>query len=108
MGEALSRDYQALGERLGGVRALPGHDNEIRTIICTTNAIESIDARLRRAVKARGHFPACEQVALRGLYLGLMSLDPTGKSRQRWSSRCKGALNAFDLTFDGRLSAGRK
>jgi len=31
-------------------------DNEIRTIICTTNAIESINARLRRAVKARGHF----------------------------------------------------
>jgi putative transposase len=32
-------------------------DNEIRTIICTTNAIESINARLRRAVRARGHFP---------------------------------------------------
>jgi len=31
-------------------------DKEIRTIICTTNAIESINARLRRAVKARGHF----------------------------------------------------
>ena len=31
-------------------------DREIRTIICTTNAIESINARLRRAVNARGHF----------------------------------------------------
>ena len=31
-------------------------DREIRTVICTTNAIESIDARLRRAVNARGHF----------------------------------------------------
>jgi transposase-like protein len=30
---------------------------EIRTVICTTNAIESINARLRRAVNARGHFP---------------------------------------------------
>jgi hypothetical protein len=26
----------------------------------------------------------------------------------RWSNRWKGALNAFDITFDGRLSAGRK
>ena len=37
-------------------------DQEIRTVICTTNAIESINARLRRAVNARGHFPT-EQAA---------------------------------------------
>jgi putative transposase len=37
-------------------------DTEIRTIICTTNAIESINARIRRAVNARGHFPT-EQAA---------------------------------------------
>src|SRR6201999_4482166 len=82
-------------------------DREIRTIICTTNAIESINARLRRAVKARGHFPT-EQAALKCLYLALMSLDPTGRGRQRWSNRWKAALNAFDITFDGRLSAGRR
>ncbi|MDR1431600.1 MAG: transposase [Propionibacteriaceae bacterium] len=29
----------------------------IRRIICTTNAIESLNARYRRAVNARGHFP---------------------------------------------------
>ena len=81
-------------------------DNEIRTIICTTNAIESINARLRRAVNARGHFPT-EQAALKCLYLAVMSLDPTGQGRKRWSNRWKGALNAFDITFDGRLSAGR-
>ena len=82
-------------------------DNEIRAIICTTNAIESINARLRRAVNARGHFPN-EQAALKCLYLALTSLDPTGKGRVRWSNRWKAALNAFDITFDGRLSAGRK
>lgn len=32
-------------------------DVEIRKIICTTNAIESTNSRLRRAVNARGHFP---------------------------------------------------
>jgi putative transposase len=81
-------------------------DNEIRTVICTANAIESINARLRRAVNARGHFPT-EQAALKCLYLAVMSLDPTGKGRKRWSNRWKGALNAFDIAFDGRLSAGR-
>jgi putative transposase len=33
------------------------YDVEIRQVICTTNAIESLNARYRRAVKARGHFP---------------------------------------------------
>lgn len=81
-------------------------DNEIRTVICTTNAIESINARIRRAVNARGHFPT-EQAALKCVYLAIMSLDPTGKGRKRWSNRWKAALNAFEITFDGRLSAGR-
>nr|WP_246224117.1 IS256 family transposase [Pseudarthrobacter psychrotolerans] len=82
-------------------------DREIRTIICTTNAIESINAHIRRAVNARGHFPT-EQAALKCVYLAVMSLDPTGTGRQRWSNRWKAALNAFDVTFDGRLSAGKK
>jgi putative transposase len=84
-----------------------GFDTEIRRLICTTNAIESLNARFRRSVKARGHFPT-EQAALKHLYLVIISLDPTGRGRQRWSNRWKAALNAFDITFDGRLSAGRK
>jgi transposase-like protein len=82
-------------------------DTEIRTLITTTNAIESLNARFRRSVKARGHFPT-EQAALKHLYLVIISLDPTGRGRQRWSNRWKKALNAFDITFDGRLSAARK
>jgi transposase-like protein len=81
-------------------------DQEIRTIICTTNAIESINARIRRAVNARGHFPT-EQAALKCVYLAIMSLDPTGRGQQRWSNRWKAALNAFEIAFDGRLSAAR-
>jgi putative transposase len=68
------------------------------------NAIESINARLRRALKARGHFPA-EQAALKCLYLVLMSLDPSDKGRQRWSNRWKAALNVFVITLDDHLSA---
>jgi putative transposase len=82
-------------------------DLEIRTVVCTTNAIESINARIRRAVNARGHFPT-EQAALKCVYLALMSLDPKGTGQKRWSNRWKAALNAFEITFDGRLAAGRK
>ena len=107
MGEAVPGDHPAVGERLGRVRPVPGlrpgnqdhhlHDQRHR----------ELNARFRRSVKARGHFPT-EQAALKHLYLTVVSLDPTGRGRQRWSNRWKGALNAFDITFDGRLSAGRK
>jgi putative transposase len=82
-------------------------DVEIRKVVCSTNAIESVNARIRRAVKARGHFPN-EQAALKCVYLAIMSLDPTGTGQRRWMMRWKPALNAFDMTFDGRVSAGRK
>lgn len=82
-------------------------DREIRRIVCTTNAIESVNARIRKAVKARGHFPN-EQAALKCVYLAIMALDPTGRGRARWTQRWKQALNAFDITFDGRLSAVRR
>jgi putative transposase len=81
-------------------------DPEIRRVICSTNAIESVNARIRRAVKARGHFPN-EHAALKCVYLAVMSLDPTGTGRKRWTMRWKPALNAFEIAFDGRLAAGR-
>ncbi len=75
---------------------------EIRRVIYSTNAIESMHARFRRAVRVRGHFPH-EQAALKCLYLTVRSLDPTGRGRQRWSNRWKPALNAFAVTFEGRI-----
>lgn len=84
-----------------------GFDVEIRKIVCSTNAIESVNARIRRAVRARGHFPN-EQAALKCVYLAIMSLDPTGTGRRRWAIRWKPALNAFEMTFEGRLTAARK
>jgi putative transposase len=36
-----------------------------------------------------------------------MSLDSAGTGQQHWSNRWKAALNAFEITFDGRLSAAR-
>jgi transposase-like protein len=103
------------GQRYGAIIRLWGnaweqfipfldYDVEIRTVICSTNAIESLNARYRRAVKARGHFPS-EMAALKCLYLVTRSLDPTGTGRARWTVRWKPALNAFAITFSDRFPA---
>lgn len=78
------------------------YDVEIRRVICSTNAVESLTARYRRAVKARGHFPT-GQAALKYLYLVTRSLDPPGRGRTRWAKRWKRALNAFAIIFEGRI-----
>jgi len=78
------------------------YDVEIRRIICTTNAIESINARYRRAIRARGHFPT-EQAALKCLYLVTRSLDPTGRGRARLGDALEARLDAFAITFEGRI-----
>jgi putative transposase len=53
-------------------------DAEIRRVICSTNAIESVNARIRRAVRARGVFP--EQAALKCVYLAVMSPTPPARA----------------------------
>ena len=80
------------------------YDVEIRRVLCSTNAIESLNARYRRAIKARGHFPS-ERAAMKCLYLVTRSLDPTGHGRARWAMRWKPALNAFSITFADRFPA---
>jgi transposase-like protein len=79
------------------------YDVEIRRVICSTNAIESLNARYRRAVRARGHFPN-DTAALKCLYLVTRALDPTGRGRARWAMRWKPALNAFAIAFKGRIN----
>ena len=69
-----------------------------------TNAIESQNARYRRAVNAKGHFPT-EQAAMKTLYLVTRSLDPKGLGQARWVTRWKPALNAFAVTFKDRMPA---
>jgi putative transposase len=113
--EALDQLAETWGSRYGAIIRLwenawsefipfLDYDVEIRKVICSTNAIESLNARYRRAIKARGHFPS-EQAALKCLYLVTRSLDPTGTGRARWAMRWKPALNAFAITFGDRFPA---
>jgi putative transposase len=111
--ERLNEFHQLWGERYPAIRGLwdnawsefvpfLDYSPEIRRVIYSTNAIESLHARLRRATRARGHFPN-DQAALKCLYMTVRSLDPTGRGRRRWMNRWKPALNAFAITFEGRL-----
>ena len=111
--ERLAEFFDAWADRYPAVRQLwenawadfvpfLDYDAEVRRVIYSTNAIESLHARMRRATRARGHFPN-EQAALKCLYLVVRSLDPTGRGSERWMNRWKPALNAFAITFEGRL-----
>ena len=78
-------------------------DTSIRKIIYTTNAIESLNYQLRKVTKTRGHFPTDDAV-LKILYLAIRNIGNTrggqfGTSTQGW----KQALNAFAITFPGRI-----
>lgn len=78
-------------------------DPAIRKIIYTTNAIESLNYQLRKVTKTRGHFPTDDAV-LKILYLAIRNIGTTrggqfGTNTQGW----KHALNAFAITFPGRI-----
>jgi len=67
----------------------------IRKVIYTTNAIESINAQLRRAVKTRGHFPS-DEAATKLLWLVLRNVtDGWGSATHDW----KAAMNQFAVIY---------
>ena len=90
-------------ERLGLVRAVPAFDVEIRKVICSTKRDRERERPHPQGRTGRGHFPN-EQAALKCVYMALMSLDPTGTGRRRWTMRWKAPLNAFQIAFEGRLT----
>jgi len=77
-------------------------DIEIRHLLSSTNAIESLNARFRKVIDARGHFPN-EQAAMKVLYLAVRSLDPKGTGQQRWMMRWKPILNVIAVSFHDRM-----
>ena len=73
--------------------------DEVRRIIYTTNAIEALNAKLRRAVRARGHFPTDES-AIKLLFLILRRAQREWKMPPReWGM----AKAQFAILFEGRF-----
>jgi putative transposase len=76
---------------------------ELRLIVYTTNAIESINYQLRKITKNRGHFPS-DEAAMKLLYLGLRNISSkrggeSGTGTNGWTM----TLNTLAVLFPGRL-----
>ncbi len=72
-------------------------------MIYTTNAIESINARLRKITKTRGHFPS-DDAATKLIWLALRNITADwGRTVKDW----KEAMNQFAILFAERFEATR-
>jgi putative transposase len=71
---------------------------EVRTVIYTTNAVESLNMSLRKALKTRGAFPS-EEAALKVMYLALRNVIAKWESPLYW----KAALNQFTMLWEDRI-----
>ena len=81
--------YPAIGQSWhrawGEVIAFFAFPDEVRRIVYTTNATGALSSKLRRAVRARGHFPR-DEAATKLLYLILNSSEKEWKTPPReWS-----------------------
>jgi putative transposase len=73
---------------------------EIRRVIYTTNAIESVNARLRKIIKTRGHFPT-DDAASKLIWLALRNITAGwGSAAHHW----KEAMNQFAILYAERFT----
>ena len=73
---------------------------EVRKVIYTTNAIESVNARLRKIIKTRGHFPS-DDAATKLIWLALRNITADwGRAANTW----KVAMNQFARLYDDRFT----
>jgi putative transposase len=94
--------YQAIGKlwKDHWDRVIPFFEfpAEVRRVIYTTNAVESLHMSLRKIIKTRGSFPS-EEAALKLLYLALRNVIAKWDSVQHW----KQALNHFQMLWGERI-----
>lgn len=83
------------------IAAMFSHEGEIRRVICTTNAIESLNSVIRKATTRHRMFPD-DEAAMKVAWLAVM-----GASR-KWTMpilHWKSALNRFCIEFGDRVSS---
>ncbi len=72
---------------------------EVRRVVYTTNAIESIHARLRKIIKTRGHFPS-DDAATKLIWLALRNITADwGRAAKEW----RAAMNQFAIAYGERF-----
>jgi len=94
--------YQAIGRlwKENWARVIPFFEfpAEVRRVIYTTNAVESLHMSLRKIIKTRGSFPS-EEAAMKLLYLALRNVIAKWETIQHW----KAALNHFQILWGERI-----
>jgi putative transposase len=93
----ISRVWRRNWERVTPFFAFPA---EVRKVIYTTNAVESLNMSLRKIIKTRGSFPS-EEAALKLLYLALRNHSKKWTFVQSWRE----ALNRFQILWPDRMPA---
>lgn len=101
----IGRMWRSAWERVIPFLAFPP---EIRKVIYTTNAIESLNYQLRKVIKNRGHFPT-DEALIKLLYLAIRKLERRGRRGMGGTGtyNWKAALNQFEIYFPERLTYGR-
>jgi putative transposase len=75
---------------------------DVRRVIYTTNAIESVNARLRKIIKTRGHFPS-DDAATKLIWLALRNITADwSRAAHNW----KAAMNQFAILYEDRFTKG--
>lgn len=96
--------YQAIGKlwKENWTRVVPFFEfpAEVRKVIYTTNAVESLHMSLRKIIKTRGSFPS-EEAAVKLLYLALRNVIKKWDTVQGWRQ----ALNHFQMLWGDRIQA---
>jgi putative transposase len=96
--------YQAIGKlwKDNWDRVIPFFEfpADVRKVIYTTNAVESLHMSLRKIIKTRGSFPS-EDAALKLLYLALRNVIAKWDTIQSWRQ----ALNHFQMLWGERIAA---
>ena len=97
------KDYLPIGQswRRNWERIIPFFDypSEIRKVIYTTNALESLNARVRKIIKTRGHFPN-DDAATKLIWLALRNISAAwSRSSPVW----RPAMNQFAILYGDRF-----
>ena len=94
---AIGRLWREQWERVIPFFAFPV---EVRKVVYTTNAVESLHMCLRKIIKTRGSFPS-EEAAFKLLYLALTKIVAKWETIQHW----KQMLNYLDTVCGERIRA---
>src|SRR5688572_8723219 len=73
---------------------------DVRKVLYTTNALESVHARVRKIIKTRGHFPT-DEAAVKLLWLALRNITATW---ERTAYYWRPAMNQFAILYEGRFT----